>query len=47
MTPKPIREPTPREKFNRMTELTRRLLAVPKSEIHKKAKLKRAPRRKS
>ena len=44
MTPKPEREPTPREKFDRMTELTRRLLTVPKSEItpkRKKAKRKR------
>ena len=44
MTPKPEREPTPREKFKRMVELTRRLIAVPKSEIRttpKKGKRKR------
>ena len=38
MTSKPECEPTPREKFKRMTELTRRLLAVPKSEIQTKRK---------
>ena len=44
MTPKRDREPTPREKFKRMIDLTRRLVAVPKSEIppkQKRAKRKR------
>jgi len=40
MTPKPEREPTPREKFRRMITLTRRLVAVPKSEVSKQKKAK-------
>ena len=44
MTPKPEREPTPREKFERMIELTRRLVAVPKSEIPAKRKKVRRKR---
>jgi len=43
MTPKRDREPTPREKFKRMIDLTRRLVAVPKSEIRKTRK---SPKRK-
>jgi hypothetical protein len=40
-TPRPKRTPTPLE---RMTELTRRLVAVPKSEITKRKRPKRKHR---
>ena len=45
MTPKRDREPTPREKFKRMIDLTRRLVAVPKSEIQAKPKKRKRKRR--
>ncbi len=44
MTAKPEREPTPREKFKRMIALTRRLVAVPKSELSKAKAHKRRKR---